>query len=218
MRLFSKVCFVAVLVFATAISWAGTTVSPFLENYDQLRPGKYVEKYYFDNQALLEKGYISIAVKDVDVSRIKDSWGLKPEEAAAFLKRELQVAANRAHIGHFFDFEANNGTQGSLELAIIEQNSGAPVGRLFSAFGWGQAYFRVEGRIRDTQTNRVIAAFSHFRASKASWPFRDLGQNGGVTMIKEMLAGASAEIINEIGDSFGYIPAFRREDLPFKYA
>ena len=219
MRHFSKVCLVS--TFALFMSAVLPAACPgFLENYAQLRPGKYVEKYYFNNQALREKGYVILAVKEIDVTRIKNSSGLKPEEAANYLRRELQAAARQSQIERFFVFEWNDQTpvQAVLEVAITEQSSGDRLMRFIGPLlGLGQAYFRVEGRVRDLQSNHVIASFTDHKSSKAIWPLRDFGQDGGVVMLKEMYLNVSDEIIKEIGDSFGYLPETLKDGLPFKY-
>lgn len=218
MKLFSRIGFSFILLVTAAVLpvFAATA---FLENYAQMRPGKYLDKCYFDTQALREKSYLTLAVKDIDVCQIKDSWGLKSEDAASYLKRELQEAARQLRIERFFVFETSDHAQAALEMAITRQGSGSPMGRLFgSVLGMGQAYFRIEGRIRDLQSNRIIASFSHATASKAVWPLRDFAQDGGMVMLKEMYGNISNEIMREIGDSFGYIPEIYRDGQPFKYS
>ncbi len=216
MKYFPKVCLALSLIFLVVVSSVGA--AGFLDNYAMLRPGKYIEGFYIDNQALHQKGYLTMSVKDVDVSQIKNSWGLEAEEAAVFVKRELQEAARRTQIERFFLFDTANQGQAVLEVAITEQSSGTPIGRfLVWLLGWGQPFLRVEGRVRDLQSNQIIASFSHYKSCKAIWPLRDLGHNGGIVMLREMYAIATDEIMREIGNAFGFIPETLKDDLPFKY-
>ena len=220
MKYFAKISLISALVLSPVLALAGP--SGFLENYALLRPGKFVNEFYVNNQAIRDKGYISFVVIDVDASRIKDSWGMESEDAAIFLKRELEESANRFKIGRFFRFEPGDRdrAQAVLEMAVTEQSTGSPPGRIFAILGWGQPYLRVEGNIRDAQTNQILASFNHFQSTKAIWPFRDLNggfAGGGNTMLKEIYIATADKITEEIGNSFGLIPETLKGNLPFKY-
>ena len=217
MKLVLKLSLIAALLLIPTASMAGT--SHFLENYDQLRPGKYVEKYYFDNQALHEKAYTSIGLKEIVTCYLKGSWGLKPERAAALLKGNLRESAIRAQIGQYFNFESAEHAKAILEIGITQQSTGSPIGRMtVFPLGWGQAYVRIEGRLKDADTGKVIAAFTHFKSSKALWILEDFNLDSGIGMLKVLYKEMANDIMKEIGNSFGLIPETLKDDIPFKYS
>ena len=216
MKHFTKLCLILTLLFLPAVSSAD--LPKFLERYDQLTPGKYVDKYYYDSQTLHEKSYLTIQVKDVDVCYIKGEQTLKPKDAATTLKRDFQEAARASQVSRFFLFEESSFAKASLELAITEQSSGAPIGRfLFPGLGVGHPYFRIEGRIVDLETKHVLAAFTHFKAGRGIWFLKDIGGRGDSSVLKDMYADAASDIVKEIGDSFGYISEILQDGTPFKY-
>ena len=190
----------------------------FLDNYDLMRPGSFVNKYYYDKRALFDKSYIVLTVKKIDTCYVKDSWGFNPNEASSQLKNQLMAAAEKNHIERFFDFEENAVPKAVLEIAITEQSSGNPIGRgLFPGLSFGQPYLRIEGRIKDAESNKLIATFSHFKVGRNIWLIRDIGQEGGMLTLRDIYRDAADDIMREIGNTFGFIPEPYKNGSPFKY-
>ena len=91
------------------------------------------------------------------------------------------------------------GEQGRESHAI----SGSAAKRIWAGeFGAGHAKLQIEGKVVDTQSGEVIAAFAERRRSSGSLGAQDLKGDAGPHIIEHLVGLVSADINSELRASF----------------
>ncbi len=197
--------FITPLLLASFLGGCATAKrTGYLQNYDKLDKGRYLENYWSRTPLIGKKKYSTIRVDAISIDRISDQKGLTAENCREWLRNAL-VNASSASGPHIVFGVGPDGAQAKLEIAITEMTPGSAAGRFFAGeFGMGHAWVQVEGRIVDIESKDELVAFSDRRRSSGAIGLRDIGGDAGPNLVREMLEEIAADLIKELNDSFSF--------------
>ncbi len=220
---------IIVMLFACATS-SHAGKSGFLENYKKLGKGKYLDRYWSDAGAARAGKYHRIYIKPVQVDHIGTHRKVTPEDCRVWLESLLKKnAGNRyitVHMAESDEIIKNPAepTGGAglgkkkrtaisdvpdaparMELAVTGMHTGSRAGRFFAgSMHAGQAKIRVEGRVVDTATGKLLAAFSVRRKSYSAIGVGDIYKDIGPILIRELLSEIVDDILKELEHTFQF--------------
>ncbi len=218
----------ALLLFVACAATTGAGRSGFLESYSVLEKGKYLEKFWSDDKAARSGRYNRIYIEPVLVDEISRHRKVSPEDCKIWLESLLKKHAGEQYITAELTMsdEMNDtkdepaasigsgrkkyrpsgnetGAPARMELSITEMHTGSRAGRFFAgSMHAGQAKIRVEGRVVDSATGELIAAFSVKRKSYSAIGVGDIYKDIGPILIRELLAGIVNDLLREMNEAF----------------
>jgi hypothetical protein len=181
---------------------ACATVEPrgYLENYDQLKSGRYIERFWSDPNKIAQGGYKIIVIGKIE-SRVADSEKVTGAQACSWLRSAILRGATSVE---YFPLEAGAGKNARLDLAITEMTPGSAFGRtMWGEFGAGHAWVQVEGRVTDEESGVLLVSFADRRRGSGVIGFRDLAGDSGPAMLHEMITAIGFSIRSELDHTFG---------------
>lgn len=182
---------------------AGVMPSHFLENYDQLSPGKHLERVMISPDLSLKNG-LTIEMQKPIAERMEDNEIFPLARAQSYLaevleKRLKEVAALKV-VTAKNESLPTDGRRLVLQTAITQLNPGSRLTRWFaSELGAGHSYVQVEGKLIDSSTQKVLLQFADQRAGSAAGGFDITGGSGEQMLKADMdgIAKALAETLRE---------------------
>ena len=187
---------VTALAFSIFQGCATAKKAAFVENFQQMKRGRYVERFRANARSLTPETLRRVELDQIDTSRIADTPKVSRVEAGQWLK-EAMIAELKKRPGCNL---ATNGAPATsrLSLAITEMNPGSQAARIIAAeLGAGHAFVQVEGKLTSV-SGEEIAAFVDRRRSSGATGFEDLGGDAGPKLIERMIKGISADAIAEL--------------------
>lgn len=170
----------------------------YLQNYGDLKRGTFLEGFYVSPEAASANTAL-IQVGEIDTSKTPGTATYSPSQAANDLRGALKTAVQRHDQMSRYRFDGGGQANAQLDIAITEINPGSRAGRFFAAeLGAGHAYVQVEGKLSSVPAGIVLATFSEKRRSSGLAGTLDMLQDAGPILMKQMLDGIAADIIQEI--------------------
>jgi len=181
---------------------ACATVKPrgYLENYDQLKSGRYIERFWSDPDKIAQGQYKRIVIGQIE-ARVADSVIITREETCNWLRSAIfRGDISIKHVA----FGAETGKKARLDLAITEMTPGSAFARMVAGeLGAGHAWVQIEGRVTDEESGVLLVSFADRRRGSGAVGFRDLGGDSGPAMVHEMITAIGFGIRSELDHTFG---------------
>lgn len=175
---------------------SGCTSTPnatgYLSGYDQMRAGRYLEKYWADTGRITKVASPNILLGTISVTKIHDQKGISAADCISALK------SNLAKGGLISD--KNQSAPLRLDLAVTEMTPGSAVGRV--TIGVGHAHLQIEGKVVDVKSNRVVVTFAERHGSSGNIGIDDLTGVAGPSLVKKMIKKTSEQINKELLTTF----------------
>jgi len=153
---------------------ACATVKPrgYLENYDQLKSGRYIERFWSDPDKIAQGQYKRIVIGQIE-ARVADSVIITREETCNWLRSAIfRGDISIKHVA----FGAETGKKARLDLTITEMTPGSAFARMVAGeLGAGHAWVQIEGRVTDEESGVLLVSFADRRRGSGAVGFRDLG-------------------------------------------
>lgn len=172
----------------------------YLEDYKQLRPGKYLEQFWSDRDRIVQGQYKRIVMGRIE-ARVVDSAKVTGIQACSWLRSAVLRGDTSAE---YLAFGAGPGKKARLDLAITEMTPGDAFARIMAGeLGAGHAWVQVEGRVTDEETGVLLVSFADRRRGSGVIGFRDVAGDSGPSMLHEMIIAIGFGIRNELDRTFG---------------
>lgn len=178
----------------SAVHAASPKPSGFLSDYDRLVEGEYLEAYWVEMPQVERRAGPRFSLGEISADKIKDHKGVTVSDCVGWLRNDLLGRAI---------FSAGQDARYRLDLAVTYMNPGSAAKRIWAGeFGAGHAKLQIEGKVVDTQSGEVIAAFAERRRSSGSLGAQDLKGDAGPHIIEHLVSLVSADIDSELRASF----------------
>lgn len=188
----------AVTVLISGFMLSGHAASPkksgYLSDYDRLVEGEYLEAYWVDVTQIEKRDTPSMLLGEITVSKIKDHKGVSVTDCVGWLRKDLLkgVVVSDGQAAKY-----------RLDLAITHMDPGSRAKRLWAGeFGAGHAQLQIEGKVVDTESGEVVAAFAERRRSSGALGAKDLGGDAGPHIIEHLVGLISEDVNSEFVATF----------------
>lgn len=188
----------AVTVLISGFMLSGHAASPkksgYLSDYDRLVEGEYLEAYWVDVTQIEKRDTPSMLLGEITVSKIKDHKGVSVTDCVGWLRKDLLkgVVVSDGQAAKY-----------RLDLAITHMDPGSRAKRLWAGeFGAGHAQLQIEGKVVDTESGEVVAAFAERRRSSGALGAKDLGGDAGPHIIEHLVGLISEDVNSEFLATF----------------
>lgn len=188
----------AVTVLISGFMLSGHAASPkksgYLSDYDRLVEGEYLEAYWVDVTQIEKRDTPSMLLGEITVSKIKDHKGVSVTDCVGWLRKDLLkgVVVSDGQAAKY-----------RLDLAITHMDPGSRAKRLWAGeFGAGHAQLQIEGKVVDTESGEVVAAFAERRRSSGALGAKDLEGDAGPHIIEHLVGLISADVNSELLATF----------------
>lgn len=189
----------ALLLLFVAVELVGCASTPtatsYLDNYERLAPGKYLEKYWADTAAITPAPSARLTLGDIQTDTIADKKGVTVANSAEWLRAGVTR-------GELFAPGAGPAA-GRLDLAITFMDPGSAAARIWAGeLGAGHAQVQVEGRVTDPASGKLLAAFAERRRSSGAIGLQDMGGDAGPSLIRTMIDKITEAANQELAATF----------------
>ena len=188
----------AVTVLISGFMLSGHAASPkksgYLSDYDRLVEGEYLEAYWVDVTQIEKRDTPSMLLGEITASKIKDHKGVSVTDCVGWLRKDLLkgVVVSDGQAAKY-----------RLDLAITHMDPGSRAKRLWAGeFGAGHAQLQIEGKVVDTESGEVVAAFAERRRSSGALGAKDLEGDAGPHIIEHLVGLISEDVNSEFVATF----------------
>ena len=176
----------------------------YLQNYQNLRPGKYVENYWSNSELVRKHQNSRLQLMSINTGKISDQPGVTVEDCKDWVKIGL-LKGSKDDVDRVTLESPTRDAQALLEIAITEMTPGSAGGRMLAGeFGLGHAIVQIEGKIVDAQTKEEISLFSDLRRSSGMIGLQDISGDAGPSLVRQMLLEIGVDIMMEIKAEFNF--------------
>ena len=192
MKTMLKPILLLVMLVPTAVYVGGAstpTRSGYLDDYAHLRPGRHLDEYWVNSDAIVKSGSAKIVIGEINTNMIKNKKGVTVAQCSEWLKSGL------THSRLFS--ESATGATAKIDLAITFMDPGSASARIWAGeLGAGHAKVQIEGRITDIRSGKLLATFADRGDSSGGLGLKDLKGDAGPALIQHMIR-KTAEAIDQ---------------------
>jgi hypothetical protein len=158
--------------------------------------GKYIEKVWIDKAILSSVQYTEVRLQNVQGVGIVDQTNITVAEAVQWLKEAIIEPGNDSIV-----LQSNNkGRMANLELVITELDPGSTSARFWAGeFGAGHAWVQIEGKLTDSENNKLLGYLSERSRKSGVLTFRNArGSDSGPGLIHDIIFDIAEKMKKEI--------------------
>ena len=173
------------------------TRSDYLQDHPPLKEGSYLDKVWFEDGVLSTDRYSEVRLESVRGIGVSDQTNITVAEAIQWLRQAtIQPGTDSLVLK-----STGPGKVANLELVITELNPGSTAARFWAGeFGAGHVWVQVEGKLTDTNSNKLLGYFVERDRKSGVATFRNSrGKDSGPGLIQDIIEDIGNKIRKEIG-------------------
>lgn len=200
MRLTNGVVGITFIILFSSACTHSVRPTGYLEKYDQLGPGHYLELFWSDPDRIVQGQYKRIVIGRIE-ARVVDSEKVTGEEACKWLR---YAVLGKSASSETLVLGGETGKTAKLDLAITEMTPGSAFARIMAGeLGAGHAWLQIEGYVTDEESSVLLVSFADRRRGSGAHGFRDVVGDSGPAMIGEGITAIGYDIRRELAREFG---------------
>lgn len=186
---------------ALAAACSSPTGGAYLQDYDRMEEGKYLDQFWSNSARIREGGYTNVVLGPIETLGIEDQKGVTVDQAVAWLRESFFYADYDAAPPVLIDL-GGPGRVARLELAITRMHPGSAAGRIFAGeLGAGHVDVQVEGKLVDSEDGALLATFAQRTRASGAIGFRDMAGDAGPDMVHEIMGMIGQAVQKELEEA-----------------